>query len=176
MMAALLVGAAMSSLGSSVAEGRAIENISRYCTACWRSAGIPAQAWEDCTQQVYCRLMERLPVENWPRMFQHESAERREFVRAIDTVKKRAQRSRKTVRLAAEPVDPRPDRGEEVEAIQRLLQASADCLSRRQQDIVRLSLSGYTVQEIASQLTLPPPRVSDEKYKAIGRLRAAMQS
>ena len=45
-------------------------------------------------------------------------------------------------------------------------------LSPRQQRIVRMSFEGWSVHDIASELRLPPERVSDEKYKAIRKLRA----
>src|SRR5207247_2255616 len=35
---------------------RAITNISRYCTACWRNARLPQDQWNDCTQEVLTRL------------------------------------------------------------------------------------------------------------------------
>jgi DNA-directed RNA polymerase specialized sigma24 family protein len=35
-----------------------------------------------------------------------------------------------------------------------------------------LSFDGWSVQEIADEMQLPPERVSDEKYKAIRKLRA----
>ena len=50
-------------------------------------------------------------------------------------------------------------------------QAAAELLSSRQQRILRLSFEGASVQEIADELHLPAERVSDEKYKAIKKLR-----
>ena len=41
---------------------------------------------------VFARLLERIPQQNWDLVLQDEGTERREFVRAIDTVKKRVQR------------------------------------------------------------------------------------
>jgi RNA polymerase sigma factor (sigma-70 family) len=179
MVAALLVGAAFSTLSAAPAQGapdRAIEDVSRYCTRCWRSAGIPAQAWEDCTQQVYCRLLERVPLASWSGLFQLDSAERREFVRAIDAVKKRTQRARRAAVLSEEPADTRessPGSGDGER--DRVLEASTRCLTPRQQDIVQLSLCGYSVHEIAQRLDVAAPRVSDEKYKAIRKLRATIR-
>ena len=45
-------------------------------------------------------------------------------------------------------------------------------LSDRQQQILRMVCEGHTVADIASELALSPERVSDEKYKAIRKLRA----
>ena len=38
-----------------------------------------------------------------------------------------------------------------------------------------MSAEGYAVQEIADRLAIGPERVSDEKYKAIRKLRAHAQ-
>ena len=51
-------------------------------------------------------------------------------------------------------------------------QAASVVLTPRQQQIMQMSFEGYSVQEIGSKLTLPPERISDEKYKAIRKLRA----
>src|SRR5438094_162707 len=52
--------------------------------------------------------------------------------------------------------------------------AAAELLSQRQQRILRLSFEGWSVHEISDELNLPPERVSDEKYKAIRKLRARL--
>ena len=49
--------------------------------------------------------------------------------------------------------------------------AAAEVLNDRQQQIMRLSFEGWSVQEIADEMRVGPERVSDEKYKAIGKLR-----
>jgi DNA-binding CsgD family transcriptional regulator len=36
---------------------------------------------------------------------------------------------------------------------------------------LKLACAGYSVQEIAEELNLSPERISDEKYKAIRKLR-----
>jgi RNA polymerase sigma factor (sigma-70 family) len=106
-------------------------------------------------------------------VLQSEGEERREFLRAIDTVKKRTQRSRKWtgngVEQVADPRDPQDSRlADEREAVRR---AAEEVLSARQQRILQMSFEGWSVHEIASELQLPPERVSDEKYKAVRKLR-----
>ena len=44
-------------------------------------------------------------------------------------------------------------------------------LSPRQRRIVEMSAAGWAVPDIASELNTTPERVSDEKYKAIRKLR-----
>ena len=50
-------------------------------------------------------------------------------------------------------------------------QAAEEVLSARQKRIMQLSFEGWSVQEIADEVVMPVERVSDEKYKAIRKLR-----
>jgi RNA polymerase sigma factor (sigma-70 family) len=102
-----------------------------------------------------------------------EGDERREFLRAIDAVKKRVQRGRKWVAYPDQVADDRTD-PDKVRAEQReeLRQAADELLSERQRLILQRSIEGYSVQEIAEELGVGPERVSDDKYKAIRKLRA----
>jgi RNA polymerase sigma factor (sigma-70 family) len=167
-------------MGPSLAQAReaqptvpAVSDLSRYCTACWRNARLPADSWSDCTQEVLCRLLQRVPTDKWARVLSEEGDERREFVRAIDAVKKRVQRRKK---WSSPELDQLADRWENARR-QRddertvVCQAAGKLLSERQQNILKLSFDGWTVQDIGKQLDLPPARVSDEKYKAIRTLR-----
>jgi RNA polymerase sigma factor (sigma-70 family) len=181
-LAALVVGTALSAVGSAAGSAqaprdatlRAVSAIERYCTACWRNAGLAPHAWPDCTQEVFCRLLARLGPDAWDRVLgDDEGQERCEFLRAIDAVKKRCQRSRRPAPVAvdrlADPHDrPERDLADDREAVR---QATAELLSPRQRDILQLCFEGWTVQEIAGELNLPAERVSDEKYKAVQKLR-----
>jgi len=180
-MVAMVLGTALTTMNAVPANAaptsettqRAIADIDRYCTACWRNARLPVHAWSDCTQEVFSRLLQRLPGEGWTRVLQAEGEERRELVRAIDAVKKRTQRVRKW----AGSLDGVADRQENVArelAEQRNLvhEKAQELLTPRQQRILLLSFEGWAVQEIAQEMELPAERVSDEKYKAIRKLRA----
>jgi RNA polymerase sigma factor (sigma-70 family) len=48
-------------------------------------------------------------------------------------------------------------------------------LSARQRSIINLCFDGWSVNEIGKELAIPVKRVSDEKYKAIHKLRAALR-
>ena len=149
-----------------------IRSIARYCNACWRNARVPADDWADCTQQVLARLLERLDPDQWQlTLVNDESDVRREFLRAIDTVKKRAQRTRQYSELAADVPDHRAADEGTADLREQVRRAAADVLSPRQQRIVELCAGGWNVPEIASELNTTPERVSDEKYKAIRKLR-----
>jgi RNA polymerase sigma factor (sigma-70 family) len=182
-MVAMVLGTALTAFSPSAVKGgttdtadaalQPIADMGRYCTTCWRNARLPVDAWADCTQEVFTRLLQRVPTESWARVLGDDGEEHREFLRAIDAVKKRTQRSRKF----SGAVDNVADRGdaqtrllaEEREAVR---QAAAELLSPRQQRILQLSFEGWSVHEMARELKLAPERVSDEKYKAIRKLRS----
>jgi RNA polymerase sigma factor (sigma-70 family) len=177
-MMAMVLGTALTAMTPAVARAQpdappAVADLSRYCTACWRNARLPVDTWGDCTQEVLCRLLRNLPVDSWGRTLQAESEEHRELVRAIDAVKKRTQRRKNWSSQALDTVADRGDAGKrdlaEEKAVVR--RAAVEVLTPRQQRIVQLSLEGWSVQEIGEKLKMPAERVSDEKYKAIRKLR-----
>ncbi len=172
---ALLVGTALGAMGSASASAcdavPATRDLSRYCTSCWRNARIQPDRWEDCTQEVLVRLLERVQPSHWDRILSSEGDDRREFLRAIDAVKKRTQRAKKAISLDADVPADRNHHEDVAEQRQTLLHLSQQHLNLRQERIVRLTLDGWNVSEIADRLDLPAARVSDEKYKAIQKLR-----
>ena len=171
--AAVVLGTALSGLGMEMPAPRsqAVNDIGRYCTSCWRNARLPADSWGDCTQEVFARLLQNVPAARWPLALKTEGDERREFLRAIDAVKKRTQRQKRHsdgVELAADRrSDPDRQLTEDREAV-RL--AAERVLSDRQRRIVELSFEGHTVNDIGQSLGLPVQRISDEKYKALRKL------
>jgi DNA-binding CsgD family transcriptional regulator len=178
---AVVLGTAIAALGQDAAANeispKAIDNISRYCTACWRNARLPQDQWNDCTQEVLTRLLKNLPARSWERVLAQESEERREFVRAIDAVKKRYQRGRwQSAGLPELVADVRDvnERGR-IEQRAAMNQAAERVLSERQQRILNLICDGHNVADIATELAMTPERVSDEKYKAIQKLRGHFQ-
>jgi RNA polymerase sigma factor (sigma-70 family) len=179
MMMAVVVGAALaSSLQSEKAEAaqpsdKTVNDISRYCQACWRNARLHPDSWSDATQEVLTRLLESVAPAKWSALLKDkDGVDRREFLRAIDAVKKRTQRAKKFSGLAEDVTDhraqPEESRNELREVVDR---AAGEVLSGRQRDILQLSYDGWTVPEIADQLHTSVERVSDEKYKAIRKLR-----
>ncbi len=179
---AMVLGTALTALGGSPASAapettlRAVNDLSRYCTTCWRNARLHPDIWTDCTQEVFSRLMERVDPDGWGRLLKDDCEERRELLRAIDTVKKRTQRGKHWVPEPAEGVADRRDLHRQAVADEReaVARAAAEVLSERQQRIVELSFEGWSVNEIAAQLRTPPERISDEKYKAIRKLRGRL--
>lgn len=180
---AVVLGTALAALGNDGAASaseispKAIDNISRYCTACWRNARLPQDQWNDCTQEVLTRLLRNLPARAWDNVLAQESEERREFVRAIDAVKKRYQRGRWQSAVLPELVADGRQADERSRNEQRdaMNSAAERVLSARQQRILNLMCDGHNVADIASELAMTPERVSDEKYKAIQKLRTYLQ-
>src|SRR5262249_19579258 len=100
MVVAVVLGtalAASSAQGSTTEQKpKAVQDIGKYCQTCWRNARLPADRWQDCTQEVFTRLLERVEPDKWETVLtDDETDERREFIRAIDAAKKRVQRARK---------------------------------------------------------------------------------
>ena len=126
---------------------------------------------------MLARLLERVEPSRWSTLLKEETEERREFLRAIDAVKKRTQRSKKYAGLVEEVNDhryqPEAARNELREALDH---AAKEVLSHRQQRIVQLSCAGWAIPEIADELGTTVERVSDEKYKAIRKLRKHLET
>jgi RNA polymerase sigma factor (sigma-70 family) len=180
-MVAVVMGAALAASPAKAATGtaakepsaKAVTDITKYCQTCWRNARLPADQWPDCTQAVFVRLLERVEADKWGTVLvDSETAERREFLRAIDAVKKRTQRARKFAALSPDV----PERGvnnaarDDRDAVAK---AAAEHLSARQRRILELTADGWAVPEIATELGTTVERVSDEKYKAIKKLQHA---
>src|SRR5262249_11324866 len=136
-------------------------------------ARLPQDQWNDCTQEVLARLLQNLPGNSWDKALAGETDERREFVRAIDAVKKRYQRGRWQNADMPELVADRSDEDVRDRKDQRdaLELAAQRVLSERQRRILTLLCDGHNVTDIATELAMSPERVSDEKYKAIKKLQ-----
>lgn len=178
MMMAVVLGTALTATGSDAQASaacvspQAISDIERYCTVCWKNARLPADRWSDCTQQVFARLLERVDAAKWGAVLAAEGEERKEFHRAIDAVKKRTQRARKLSALTPDVADWRNESAADLRERREAVAAAANVLSPRQRRIVELTAGGWAVPEIAAELGTTVERVSDEKYKAIRKLRA----
>lgn len=167
---AVVLGAALSSVSSAQAsDTKAVDQLNRYCTACWRNARLPMDRWPDATQEVFRRLLERVPTKSWASLLRPETEERRELVRAIDAVKKQNQRDRLRNWQPVDDLGDDPSTRED--DWEQLENASREVLTDRQREILQQTRDGSTVAEIADVMRLPADRVSDEKYKAIRKLR-----
>jgi RNA polymerase sigma factor (sigma-70 family) len=173
--AAVVLAVGLAALAAQAAESGVVQDIQRYCTACWKNARLDPSVWEDCTQEVCCRLLAkaRSGQLDLTQVLEVDTPERRELVRAIDTIRKRVQRTKRFQPLdEGHPVAVSGETppAERIELGELLESARAAVLSQRQDRIVDLWTHGWTVPEIAQALHMPAARVSDEKYKAIRKL------
>ncbi len=170
---ALVMG--LAALTAQATESDLVHDIQRYCAVCWRNARLDPGLWDDCTQEVCCRLLgkARAGELDLNLVLADDTAERRELVRAIDMVRKRVQRARRLQPLD-DQLTPGPDldrRDRERQELGEILEAARRAvLSPRQDRIVELWTRGWTVPDISRTLGLAPARVSDEKYKALRKL------
>lgn len=170
---ALVMG--LAALTAQATESELVNDIQRYCAVCWRNARLDPGLWDDCTQEVCCRLLgkARAGELDLNLVLADDTAERRELVRAIDMVRKRVQRARRLQPLDDQST-PGPDldrRDRERQELGEILEAARRAvLSPRQDRIVELWTRGWNVPEISRTLGLSSARVSDEKYKALRKL------
>ena len=52
---ALVIG--LAAMTAQASESDLVRDIQRYCTVCWRNARLDPMLWDDCTQEVCCRLL-----------------------------------------------------------------------------------------------------------------------
>src|SRR5919202_4609762 len=92
---ALVMG--LAALTATASESDLVRDIQRYCTVCWRNARLDPGLWDDCTQEVCCRLLTKARAGQLDLnlVLAEDTPERRELVRAIDMVRKRVQRSKR---------------------------------------------------------------------------------
>jgi DNA-directed RNA polymerase specialized sigma24 family protein len=171
----------LAALTAQASESDVVRDIQRYCTVCWRNARLDPRLWDDCTQEVCCRLLTKARDGqlDLTQVLAEDTSDRRELVRAIDMVRKRVQRTKRYQSLdgfstPSSDLDQRQrDRmelGEILESARRAV------LSKRQDRIIELWMRGSSVPEIGAELDLPLTRVSDEKYKALRKLEQHLQA
>ena len=92
---ALVIG--LAALTAQASESDLVRDIQRYCTVCWRNARLDPTLWDDCTQEVCCRLLTKARAGELElaQVLADDTPERRELVRAIDMVRKRVQRAKR---------------------------------------------------------------------------------
>ena len=176
LLVAVVMGAALTFSGEKAQAAQpteqSVSDVSRYCQVCWRNARLHPDTWSDATQEVLTRLLERVEASRWSTLLKNDGEERREFFRAIDAVKKRTQRTRKLSGLADDVTDYRSQPESARNELREVVDSAAkQTLSARQQKILQLSSDGWTIPDIAREMRTSVERVSDEKYKAIRKLR-----
>ena len=185
---AALIGAAPAPAGVDVADlSSGLAQLDRYLGRAWFRAGLAPQQHDDCTQAVYASLLTTLGRDRFDGLvgeigqfgirdvLSRETAEGPDFFRAVDAVKKRAQRER-----SYQPLDGvdaasngRLD-GSQADWQAAVQEAIARALSPREAALIRATLQGESPAEIASQWGIAPKTVSNEKTRALAKLRDAL--
>src|SRR5258708_31561639 len=145
-----------------------MSELGRYWSTCWRNVNLPPDAWTDCTQEVFTNILERVPEKSWTEILHGEGEERREFLRAIDAVKKRTQRARKYSNSVEQVADARQQDAWRLASEREIVrEAAKEVLTPRQQRILQMSFEGWAMQDIAEQMQLPSERITSENDQAI---------
>jgi RNA polymerase sigma factor (sigma-70 family) len=179
-----LIGSTPSPVNQQSAQSGLVQ-LDRYLNRAWYRAGIPPQQHDDCSQAVYVTLLQNLGRSKFDQLLgqvgtsgirdvlSRETPEGPDFFRAVDTVKKRAQRER-----TFQPLDEKADlvsntgAGSLSNEWRGALQEAIDqSLSPREAALIYATIKGETPQEIASQWGVAPKTISNEKTRVIQKLR-----
>lgn len=161
-----------------------LDQMNRYLSRAWYRAAIPSQFHDDCSQAVFTKLLQDFGRSRFEGMlgdvglwgvkdvFSKETPEGLDFFRAVDMIKKRAQRERSYQSLemaqsvaAPSELDVTSDRRK------ALLEAIDTSLNPREAALIQDTLMGKTPAEIAEQWGVAPKTVSNEKTRVLQKLR-----
>ncbi len=164
-----------------------LTQLNKYLSRAWYRAGISPQLHDDSSQAVYATLLQHLGRSSFDSLvsdvghsgikdvFTRETSEGLAFFRAVDMVKKRAQRERTHQSLDSllEVAGPGQN-GAAGSRRQALLEAIEHTLSPREAALIRDTLMGKSPAEIADQWGVAPKTVSNEKTRILQKLRLAL--
>jgi DNA-binding CsgD family transcriptional regulator len=163
-----------------------LTQLNKYLSRAWCRAGIPVQMHEDSSQAVFTTLLQQRRRSRFDTLvndvghsgikhvLSRETNEGVDFFRAVDMVKKRAQRERVFRPLDAADV-PASSRYADSRAQREALREAVDqSLSRREASLINDTLLGKTPAEIALHWGVAPKTVSNEKARAVQKLREAL--
>ena len=165
-----------------------LNQLDRYLARAWGRAGIAAQGFDDCTQAVYTSLLQSLGRDRFDSLvgeigqcgirdvLSRETADGPDFFRAVDAVKKRAQRER-----SWQPLDGAETAGTVARADgtgedwrDTVQEAISQSLNPREAALIQATLQGESPAEIANQWGVASKTVSNEKSRAFQKLRDAL--
>lgn len=169
-----------------VASG--LNQLDRYLGRSWQRAGLPPRVQEDCTQAVYATLLQNFGRDRFDALlgevgawgvrevFTRETSEGVDFFRAVDKVKKRAQRERVHQPLDAIDAAASSTDAETQSRRDSLREAIHDALSPREASLIQETLKGRTPAEIAQSWGIAPKTVSNEKSRILQKLRDVLET
>ena len=164
-----------------------LTQLNKYLSRAWYRAGISPQLHDDSSQAVYTTLLQNLGRSNFDSLitdvghwgikevFPRETSEGVAFFRAVDMVKKRAERER--IHQSLDTIDvagPSDEFGEVADRRHALEEAIKQTLSPREAALIQDTLMGKTPAEIADQWGVAPKTVSNEKTRVLQKLRMAL--
>jgi RNA polymerase sigma factor (sigma-70 family) len=164
-----------------------LSQLDKYLNRTWYRAGLPAQVHDDSSQAVYTTLLQNLgrqrfdglvaQVGQWGirEVFSRETSDGIAFFRAVDMVKKRAQREKLHQSLDSVDVPARSTDQANSAALRAALQdAISQSLNPREAALIHDTLMGKTPAEIALQWGVAPKTISNEKSRVLQKLREAL--
>lgn len=164
-----------------------LSQLDRYLNRAWYRAGIAPQQHDDCTQAVYATLLQTLGRDRFDGLLtdigqsgirdvlSRETPEGPDFFRAIDTVKKRAQREKTFQPIdAVDVADASVASPGQSDWRGALFEAIEQSLNPREAALIQATIQGETPAEIAQKWGVAPKTVSNEKSRAIQKLRDAL--
>jgi DNA-binding CsgD family transcriptional regulator len=170
-----------------VALASGLSQLNKYLSKTWYRAGIPVQLHDDSSQAVYATLLQNMgrgqfdalvsDVGHWgvKDVFSRETSDGLSFFRAVDMVKKRAQRERNYQSLESVDVSSDDRNSGSGAALREALQeAIHHRLSPREAALIQDTLMGKTPAEIAIQWGVAPKTVSNEKTRVLQKLRSVL--
>jgi DNA-binding NarL/FixJ family response regulator len=165
-----------------------LSQLNKYLNRSWYRAAIPLQAHDDCSQAVYATLLQQLGRARFDglladvgrsgvkEVLSRETTEGDDFFRAVDMVKKRAQRERVHQSLDSIDVAGSSSDLEKRSWRDSLQEAIDDTLTPREASLIYETLKGKTPTEIALHWGVASKTVSNEKTRVIQKLRAVLQT
>jgi DNA-directed RNA polymerase specialized sigma24 family protein len=174
--AAVIFGCLGTATTEQAVDTATIKSINSYCATSWQRANIPRQDWDDCSQHAFVRLLTRVSQDKWTEAINDaQSRHRRELNRCIWAARQWWRRSHRHRSLGEEDVPDRsntPVFGVTAPEVLDAMQCDSVSLTPIQQCVIELWASGHSITEMAAKLKVPSRRISDEKYRAIAKLRA----
>ena len=164
-----------------------LSQLNKYLNRAWYRAGVPVQMHEDCTQAVYTTLLQQLGRDRFDALvsdvghsgikdvFSRETNEGLSFFRAVDMVKKRAQRERVYQPIDVMDVPACSGTSETLAWGDALREAIDHNLSPREASLIKDTLMGKTPAEIALHWGVAPKTISNEKARVLQKLRGVLQ-
>jgi RNA polymerase sigma factor (sigma-70 family) len=166
-----------------------LSQLNRYLSRAWYRAGVPSQLHDDSSQAVYVALLRNFGRDRFDNLvsdigrvgirdvLSRETADGPDFFRAIDMVKKRAQRERNFVPIDALEVAASSHQETTCTEWRSALHEAIDqSLSPREAALIHATLQGETPAEIATRWGVAPKTVSNEKTRVIQKLREILSA